>query len=71
MKKVYLFLILVGLLFNGCTASKWFLVDSYGIMTYDRFSGKWELLWEYKTNKVEVDTTKVKDSTIDKVSSVK
>lgn len=49
MKKVYFFLVLIALLCNGCTASKWFLVDSYGVMTYDRITGKWELLWEFKT----------------------
>ena len=59
MKKVYFLMILVALLFNGCTASTWFLVDSYGIMTYDRFTGKWELLWEFKTKKPVGDSIQV------------
>lgn len=59
MKKVYFILIVVALLCNGCTLSKWFLVDSYGIMTYDRFSGKWELMWEFKTHKPIGDSTSV------------
>lgn len=59
MKKVYFLMILVALLFNGCTASKWFLVDSYGIMTYDRITGKWELMWEFKTKKPVGDSIQV------------
>lgn len=64
MKKVYFGLIVIALLCNGCTSSKWFLVDSYGIMTYDRITGRWELMWEFKAKKpvVKVDSVLVSDS---------
>lgn len=49
MKKVCFAFILISFLLSSCSPSKFFLVDSYGILTYDRMTGKWEVMWEFKT----------------------
>lgn len=74
MKKVCFWLVLMSVLLSSCTSSKWFLVDSYGILSYDRISGKWELMWEFKTKQPEMiaDTVHVRDSVVtDAIKSVR
>lgn len=36
------------LAFESCTPHKWFIVNSEGILTYDRNKGTFELLWQNK-----------------------
>lgn len=59
MKKFCFWLILAAVLCSACSPSRWFLVDSSGIMTYDRLTGKWEIMWEYKTSRPVSNTDSV------------
>lgn len=36
------------LAFESCTPHKWFIVNSEGILSYDRNKGTFELLWQNK-----------------------
>lgn len=53
MKRLALFLLCAGtfvspLAFESCTPHKWFIVNSEGILSYDRNKGTFELLWQNK-----------------------
>lgn len=53
MKKVVFILICAAFLsfqlaLESCTPHKWFIVNSEGILTYDRNKGTFELLWQNK-----------------------
>lgn len=53
MKKVVFILICAAVIwfslaFESCTPHKWFIVNSEGILTYDRNKGTFELLWQNK-----------------------
>lgn len=41
-------IVLVPLL-SACTPHKWFIVNSEGILSYDRNKGTFELLWQNKS----------------------
>ena len=51
MKKIFLILVigLVMMVAASCAPREWFLMGSEGIFTYDRYTGRVELLWETKT----------------------
>lgn len=52
MKKVFFSLILVSFLGVSCTPRDWFLVNSEGMMVYDRHKGTFEMIWETKAKEV-------------------
>lgn len=74
MKKIFLILVvgLVMMMAASCAPREWFLMNSSGIFTYDRYTGKVELLWETKTGAgVAADSTKnTKNSAADSVSQI-
>lgn len=57
-------LILVSLLVMGCAPRDWFLINSSGIMTYNRHTGQFELLWESKSPAVVIPHDSLKSDTI-------
>lgn len=71
MKKVpsliILLVILVSLLGTGCSGTRFALCTSNGIITYNRHTGQFEMLWEYsQKNQVVIHDTiwKCPDDTI-------
>jgi len=52
-RKNYLMLIVVAIVIvtaiSSCYPHKWFIVNSEGILSYDRNKGTFELLWQNKT----------------------
>lgn len=58
MRRIVLSIVIVSLcLLTSCTPSKFFLINSEGILTYNRHTGQLELLWQTKGAKG--DTTDV------------
>lgn len=69
MKKAVLFAFCGALLFSitvvdSCTPHKWFIVNSEGILSYDRNKGTFELLWQNKAAGHSVDSGSVKVDSI-------
>lgn len=58
MKRIILVVIFFSFLVCSCSSPKWFLVNSSGIMTYNRHTGVLEVLWEWneKPNPVATDS---------------
>lgn len=53
---------------SSCTPTRWFLVNTNGILTYNRHTGQIEMIWEWneKPNPVQRDSVTVKDSVLKK-----
>ena len=67
MKKylVLVFCLVMLMVVSSCAPREWFLMNSNGIFTYDRYTGKVELLWETKGGAGQVvDTTKVQKNSV-------
>lgn len=47
----------------SCTPTRWFLVNTNGILTYNRHTGQIEMIWEWneKPNPVQRDSVTVKE----------
>lgn len=64
-RRTYLMLIVVAMVIvtaiSSCYPHKWFIVNSEGILTYDRNKGTFELLWQTKSagNSADSGTVKV------------
>lgn len=58
-QKVTLFFLL-ALLIMGCVPRTWYMGNSEGIFSYDRKTGKVELLWEIKQPEQKPDTLPAK-----------
>ena len=56
--------IVVATLVCSCTPQKWFIVNSEGILSYDRNKGTFELLWQNKTAGYSPDSGSVKVDSI-------
>lgn len=56
MKKVIFLMVLSLVLLTGCTPQNLFLVDSEAIWTWNRSTGKMELVWRFKTKRPVPDT---------------
>lgn len=56
--------IVVAALVCSCTPHKWFIVNSEGILSYDRNKGTFELLWTNKTSGYSPDSGTVKVDSI-------
>lgn len=56
-------IVLVPLL-TSCTPHKWFIVNSEGILSYDRNKGTFELLWQNKSASYSPDSGTVKVDSI-------
>ena len=57
-------LICVSFLFSGCSGAKWILCTSNGIVTYNRATGQFEMVWEYaaQPGTIHHDTVYVNES---------
>lgn len=52
MKKRVLSFVIIGLLgFSSCTPNRFFLINSEGILTYNRHTGQLEFMWQTKSAK--------------------
>lgn len=56
-------IVMTGLVCS-CTPHKWFIVNSEGILSYDRNKGTFELLWTNKTAGYSPDSGAVKVDSI-------
>ena len=52
MKRIVLSFTIIGLLgLSSCTPSRFFLINSEGILTYNRHTGQLEFMWQTKSAK--------------------
>lgn len=52
MRKRVLSFVIIGLLgLSSCTPNRFFLINSEGILTYNRHTGQLEFMWETKSAK--------------------
>ena len=51
-KRLVIAAIVVAALVCSCTPHKWFIVNSEGILSYDRNKGTFELLWTNKDRRL-------------------
>lgn len=63
-KRLVIVAIVVAALVCSCTPHKWFIVNSEGILSYDRNKGTFELLWTNKTAGYSPDSGSVKVDSI-------
>lgn len=63
-KRFAIVAIVVAALVCSCTPHKWFIVNSEGILSYDRNKGTFELLWQNKTSGYSPDSGTVKVDSI-------
>lgn len=63
-KRLVFVVIVVATLVCSCTPHKWFIVNSEGILSYDRNKGTFELLWTNKTTGYSPDSGSVKVDSI-------
>lgn len=61
MKRIFISFVFVGCLCAGCTPQRWFLVNTNGILTYNRHTGQLECIWEWneKPQPIQRDTVDV------------
>lgn len=52
MRKFVLGIVIIGfLVLTSCTPSRFFLINSEGILTYNRHTGQLEFMWQTKSAK--------------------
>lgn len=56
LKRLSVLAIVLACLFASCTPHKWFIVNSEGILSYDRNKGTFELLWQNKSASMPADS---------------
>lgn len=58
MAKVVFFLLIVSIAVTACAPTRWYLVNSSGIATYNHRTGQLEVLWEWheKPNPMATDS---------------
>lgn len=57
-------ILLTSFSIESCTPHKWFIVNSEGILSYDRNKGTFELLWQNKAAAHSTDSGSVKVDSI-------
>lgn len=67
MAKVVFFLLIVSIAVTACAPTRWYLVNSSGIATYNHRTGQLEVLWEWS----EKPNTLATDSIHKKVHNVR
>lgn len=67
MKKIVLGFVFIGfLVLSSCTPSRFFVINSEGILTYNRHTGQLEFMWQTKSAKGDtIDVVKC-DSLLDR-----
>lgn len=63
-KRFVIVAIVVATVVCSCTPHKWFIVNSEGILSYDRNKGTFELLWQNKSASYSPDSGTVKIDSI-------
>lgn len=56
LKRLSVLAIVLACLVASCTPQKWFIVNSEGILSYDRNKGTFELLWQNKSASMPADS---------------
>lgn len=56
LKRLSVVVIVVAAMLTSCTPHKWFIVNSEGILSYDRNKGTFELLWQNKSASMPADS---------------
>lgn len=52
MRKIVLSIVFIGVLvLSSCSPNRFFLINSEGILTYNRHTGQLEFMWETKSAK--------------------
>lgn len=52
MRKIVLNFVIIGVLvLSSCTPNRFFLINSEGILTYNRHTGQLEFMWQTKSAK--------------------
>ena len=67
MAKVVFFLVFGLIVVSACSPTRWYLVNSSGIATYNHRTGQLEVLWEWS----EKPSTMATDSIHQKVHNVR
>lgn len=67
MKKIVLGFVFIGfMVLSSCTPSRFFVINSEGILTYNRLTGQLEFMWQTKSAKGDtIDVVKC-DSLLDR-----
>lgn len=67
MKKIACLSLFGFLLLCGCAPNRWFLINSDGVLTYNRHTGQLEVMWDHsekpnpavvRSDSLKVDTLK-------------
>lgn len=63
MRKLSLVFVIILVLFGSmfttsCAPNKWYLVNSEGILTYNRHTGQLELVWSHHSEMAKADSIK-------------
>lgn len=56
---VFVLVMLSPMFLESCAPARWYLVNSEGILTYNRHTGQLELMWSHHSQGANADTTKV------------
>lgn len=62
-----IFVSVVGLLIASCVPNRFYLINSEGLLTYNRHTGQLEFLWNTKAKGGQTDSSSVKNDSIIKV----
>ena len=67
MKKFVLGFVFIGfLVLSSCTPSRFFVINSEGILTYNRHTGQLEFMWQTKSAKGDTIDVVKSDSLLDR-----
>lgn len=67
MKKFVLGIVIIGfLVLSSCTPNRFFLINSEGILTYNRHTGQLEFMWQTKSAKGDSVSVIKSDSLINR-----
>ena len=67
MKKFVLGFVFIGFLgLSSCTPSRFFVINSEGILTYNRHTGQLEFMWQTKSAKGDTNDVVKCDSLLDR-----
>lgn len=67
MKKLFqkvIFIFVGGLLIASCVPNRFYLINSEGLLTYNRHTGQLEFLWNTKAKGGQADSSSVKNDSI-------
>lgn len=64
MKKIRMIVVVIAvaispMFFQSCAPARWYLVNSEGILTYNRHTGQLEIMWSHHSQGANADTTRL------------